>query len=65
MNQRSWLKALSGLFINLSAAWYTLAFITPNFIKLDSEGLNALIFDVFFGTILLVFTVRVERRLNA
>lgn len=58
----AWLKALSGLSVNLSAAWFTLAIVTPNFSSLANiEALLVLTRDLVFGIVFLVLTVIFER----
>lgn len=62
---RPWLKALSGLFINFSAAWFALIFITPVFIKVSSfEAIFLLTRDFIFGILFLVATVKIEEKLE-
>lgn len=62
---RPWLKALSSLSINISAAWFGVVIIAPNFLPL--EGLKSLLLltaDVSAGILFLIVTVRLERRLE-
>lgn len=60
-----WQKALSGLCVNLSAAWFGLAFITPNFADLSSlEVIFVLIRDCFFGIVFLSISAVIERGLE-
>ena len=64
-SQPYWLKAFSGLCINLSAAWFGLAFVTPNFADLSNINiLWVLIRDVLFGIVFLVLTAIIERRME-
>jgi len=59
------LKALSGLFINLSAAGFGAAFIVPNFSSLKTGAdLLVLTFDILTGTIFLILTAKIERLLE-
>ena len=54
-NYRPWLKSLAGLSINISAAWFGLALITPNFINSGlGEFLIVLTRDVTFGIVFLL-----------
>ena len=60
-----WLKALSGLSINLSAAWFALAMVTPNFANLSTpDALIVLIRDIASGIVFLIINVIIERRLT-
>lgn len=62
---RPWIKALAGLCINLSAGWFGLAIITPNFSELsETEALLVLTRDVFFGILFLYLTVKLEEYLS-
>lgn len=61
-----WLKALSALSINISAAWFGVVIIAPNFWPLVGfKPLLLLTADIFAGTVFLIVTVRLERRLEA
>jgi len=61
--QTSWLKALSGLSINLSAAWYGAVLIAPNFAPINSLfRASVLFYDIVFGTIFLYLAVMLERK---
>ncbi len=58
-------RALSGLFINISAAWFILAFATPNFSDLTmADSQLTLLKDLFFGTIFLGITILIENHLK-
>ena len=60
-----WLKALSGLSVNLSAAWFGLAVVTPNFANiLKIETVVTLTRDVLFGIIFLLLTVFFEKHIS-
>lgn len=62
---KSWLRAYSGLSINLSAAWFGLAIVTPNFSDITTmEGFLTLTRDIMFGIIFLVTCVRIEEFLE-
>ncbi len=62
---RSWLKALSGLFVNLAAAWFAVAFITPNFSDpTEPAGFAVLGVDILLGFTFLVSTVKLEEVLE-
>lgn len=62
---KPWLRAFSGLFTNLAAAWFAVAFITPNFTNsFSSFLLVALTKDIAFGIICLVATVKIEEILE-
>lgn len=59
----SWLKALSGLSINLSAAWFAAAIIVPSFAH-RADWLFSLTADLFYGIVYLLFAVILEEKLN-
>lgn len=60
----AFLKALSQVLGNLSATWFAVAFITPNFSNLSStETLIVLTKDVSFGIVFLLATTLIERQL--
>ncbi|OGM55637.1 hypothetical protein A3F62_02390 [Candidatus Woesebacteria bacterium RIFCSPHIGHO2_12_FULL_44_11] len=59
---RPWVKALSGLFINMSAAWYATVFIGA--IITEVGDIWILITNLFFGTMCLVVSVRLEEILE-
>jgi len=62
---KSYIKALSGLSINLSAAWFGLAVVTPNFAALSRlETLIALTKDIGLGILFLLLTIRLEEELK-
>lgn len=56
------LHAFSGLSINLSAVYITLAFITPNFIGLqEKDAFIILTFDIFLAIVFLIINIILER----
>lgn len=61
----SWLKAFSGLCINISAAWFAVPFIgyTISFPK-DLRNIFTLTLDIAFGIIFLLITVLCEKKLE-
>lgn len=59
---RPGLKSLSGLFLNFSAAWFGLAFITPNIVGDVSPWL--LTRNVFFGIFYLLASIQIEALLE-
>jgi hypothetical protein len=60
-----WIISVSGVCQNLSAAWFGLAFVTPNFTPVNSpEGLFLLTLYTLFGMLFLVFSVRCEQILH-
>ena len=62
---KPWLRAFSGLFINLSALWFSLAFITPNFTSLNKlDALAILTGDIVSAILSLVSTVKIEEFLD-
>lgn len=62
---KPWLRALSGLSINIAAAWFVLAFITPNYVDITKpEGLLTLTRDVLSGILFLLTSVMIERELS-
>ena len=57
-------KTLSGLAINLSAGWYALVLIAANFLPIRGGAeILSLIVDVVFGTLCLLISFRLERKL--
>ena len=62
---KPWFKALSGLAINLSAGWFTAIVIMPNFSPLITLGdFAVLTYDILFGILFLLFTVKLEEVLE-
>lgn len=62
---KAWLKALSGLSINLSAAWFATALIGVNIAAPKEFGeLLVLTFNLVFGIIFLLLTVKFEENLE-
>lgn len=62
---KPWIKALSGLFINLSAGWFGAALISFNFLEFSKEGsFWVLMYDVVLGMLFLLLTVRLEKYLE-
>ncbi len=62
---RPWLKSLSGLYVNLSAGFFGLAFITPNFIDIGTgEGLLRLTKDIGFGILFLLLSGMIEEQIK-
>lgn len=60
---KSWLRVLSGLFTNLSAGWFGLIIITPNFWPLNkAENVWVLIYEVVFAIVFLVGAVKLDER---
>lgn len=58
---RPWLKAISGLSINLSAAWFTAVFIAPNFWPLArAKDFLVLTADLILAIMSLLLTVKLE-----
>ncbi|MBI4079547.1 MAG: hypothetical protein HY429_04605 [Candidatus Levybacteria bacterium] len=52
---RPLIRAFSGLFVNLSAVWFAVAFITPNFSDITTpEGFFALTRNVLSGILFLL-----------
>lgn len=63
--QPSFLKALSAVLGNLSAGWFGVAIIVPNFVNpLTLDGFLILTRDVAFGIVFLAATVIIERILH-
>lgn len=61
----SFFKALSSVSANISAAWFILAFVTPNFANLTSiDSQLTLIKDLVFGIISFAVTVVIENYLK-
>ncbi|MFH1896432.1 MAG: hypothetical protein ABH814_03105 [bacterium] len=57
-------RSLAGLAVNLSAGWFGLVLIAPNFWPLDGlKGLGFLTLDVFAGTLFLWVSYKLERNL--
>lgn len=66
MNKTShaFLKSLSAVLANLSAAWFTIAFITPNFSNLPfTETTIVLTKDIFLGIVFLLASTLIEKYL--
>ena len=62
---KSALRAYSAIFSNLSAGWFGVAFITPNFIQASSiELLITLTKDLAFGILCLLATIVIEREIT-
>ncbi len=60
--KKAWLRTLSGLTINLSAGWFGLVLITPNFTDLSKiDGFIVLLGYLFLGIIFLFLTAFIER----
>lgn len=58
---KPWLRVLSGLFVNLGAGWFGLAFITPNLTSLSQEMLFfTLIKDIAYGILCLLIAAAIE-----
>jgi len=63
-NVRALLKALSSVAANISAAWFGLALVTPNFTEIsNSDSLFVLTSNVFFGIVFLLISATFERLL--
>ena len=61
--KKAWMKTLSGICGNISAAWLGLTFITPNFVGLANfHIIIVLIRDIFFGIVFLLLAVYFERK---
>lgn len=57
-----WLKSFASLFANLSAAFFGLAIVTPNFLKTSlAESVVALTVDLLLGILFLLATVVSEK----
>lgn len=56
-DKKLWLKALSGVCVNLSAAWFAAVLISPGFLPLDILALTR---SFLFGTLFLLFSVKFE-----
>lgn len=62
---KSFLKALAAISGNLSAGWFALAIITPNFAYVFSvKTLTVLTLDIAFGIVFLAITTVLERKLK-
>lgn len=66
MNKRykkAWLRMLAGVCGNITAGWFGLAFITPNFVNLsNTDGVIVLTRDVLLGIVFLLIGVLLERK---
>ena len=63
-NTRAFLKALSQVLANISAAWFVLAFVTPNFSNLPlTEIITVLTKDILLGIVFLLASTLIERYL--
>jgi len=59
---RAWLKTLAGFFINLSASWFGVAVISPNFFHLNV--LQIMLFltkNLGISILCLLATVKIEK----
>lgn len=62
---RPWLRALSGLSINISAAWFANAFIGPNIsLPRNTAEIFSLTLSLVLGIVFLLITVWLERKLE-
>lgn len=62
--RQPFLRALASVLGNLSAAWFVVAFITPNFADITSfEGALVLTRDILFGIVFLLAATIIERLL--
>lgn len=62
---RPWFRSLSGVFQNLSVAFFGLAFLTPNFTTLyTSEDILVLTIDCMCSMLFLMLSVQVEHILE-
>jgi len=60
-----WLGALSNLSVNISAAWFGVAFVTPNFIGISTvDSTLVLLTDIILGILFLSFSAVIERKLH-
>jgi len=60
------LRAISSVLGNLSAGWFTVAMITPNFADLNTpDGVRILTGDIFLGILFLFDTIVVEELLES
>lgn len=58
-----WIKTLSGLFVNLSAAWFATIFIIPAFSQ-RSDWLFVLTVNLMYGIVYLLLSVKLEELLE-
>lgn len=62
--KRAFLKALSSVTGNLSAAWFAVAFVTPNFTNIFSiKTMSFLTQNIILGIVFLILTAFIERKL--
>jgi threonine/homoserine/homoserine lactone efflux protein len=62
INRMAWLKCLSGLSVNLSAAYFALAILAPNFSgKINSDSIASLTFNIIAGIFFLLLGVELEK----
>lgn len=62
---KPWLKSLSGLFINISAAWFMAAALTTNITKLQkTESYIILCYYLIAGLLYLLLSVKIEEILT-
>lgn len=65
LTEHAWLKALSGLTINISAAWFVVPFIGPNIsFPKNLWEFTLLIWSIILGILFLLITVWCERRIE-
>jgi|GEM_PF-4270399 len=61
IRNRPLLRSLSALSVNMAAAWFGLAFITPTFISVTALiTILALTRDIGFGMLFLLISVQLE-----
>lgn len=64
INKVAWLKTASVLSGNISAAWFILTFVTPNFTNLNNfDSFIVLFRDVAYGIVFMVLTFIFERQI--
>lgn len=60
-----WLKAYAGLSINISAAYFAVAFIGSNIVfPYDLNKFLVLIWNIIFGIVFLLITVKCEKEIE-
>lgn len=65
LRSKPYLRAFSGLFVNLSAAWFSAVFVTPGLSDFDAlSRFLVLTEDIAFGTIFLMATIKLGELLE-
>ncbi|MDO8515060.1 MAG: hypothetical protein Q7S14_01045 [bacterium] len=64
MRNKPFLKFLSGFFVNLSAGWFAVIIISPNFYGSNGLNIPQLTIDFFWFILCTVSCIKIEERLE-